>query len=598
MLLMVFPQESSLEESKLCAVNELRMVSLAYCSPRHLLATARHLRTNLPATILGAKLHTSKSLQLDLGNIDTNNVVKSPLSDVNIPETNLYNHVFQDASMFGSRIAIVNGETGREYSFAEIQENTQKASSALNRSGLQRGDVVSLVAPNCTEYPIMFLATLASGGIVSTCNPAYTEEELTFQFKNSGSKIVAAVPSVLPTVQKAAEKSGVEKIIVLDDTEQRGSGFISYRSLVEDTGSRFNPVPVDAKNDIAVLPYSSGTTGLPKGVMLTHYNVIANLCQIQHPQLFDFRQDGVCLLGLLPFFHIYGMVVTLLSSLYCGSKMVNLSKFDGDMFLSAIQKYRINIAHLVPPIVLFLAKHPSVDKYDTSSIDMVMSGAAPLGGEIVKAARERLGCRLVRQGYGLTECSPVTHITPEILEMKKPDSIGIPICNMQVKVIDTKSGENLPAGREGEVLVRGPNVMKGYLNLPDATKASVTEDGWFRTGDIGYFDEEGCFYITDRLKELIKVKGLQVAPAELEALLQNHPKVADAAVIGIPNERRGEAPKAFVVKKDPTVTEDEIVDYVAGKVAEHKHLVGGVKFIDAVPKSPSGKILRRMLRQK
>ena len=580
-------------------MNELRMVSLAHCSPRYLLlATTRQFRTSLPATVLGARLHTSNLLQLDLRNVDTNNVVKSPLQDVTIPETNLYNHVFQDASIFGNKIAIVNGETGREYSFAEIQEKTQKVSSALNRSGLQKGDIVSLVAPNCAEYPVMFLATLASGGVVSTCNPGYTDEELTFQFKNSDSKIVAAVPSVLPTVKKAAEKSGVEKIIVLDDTEQRGSNLISYRSLVEDTGSRFNPVSVDAKNDIAVLPYSSGTTGLPKGVMLTHYNIIANLCQMQHPELFDFRQDGTCLLGLLPFFHIYGMVVTLLSSLYCGSKMVNLSKFDGDMFLSAIQKYRINIAHVVPPVVLFLAKHPSVDKYDTSSIDMIMSGAAPLGGEIVKAARDRLGCRLVRQGYGLTECSPVTHIVPEILGMTKPDSVGIPICNMEVKVIDTESGENLTVGQEGEVLVRGPNVMKGYLNLPDATKASITEDGWFRTGDIGYFDEEGCFYITDRLKELIKVKGLQVAPAELEALLQNHPKIADAAVIGIPNERLGEAPKAFVVKKDPTVTEDEIVNYVAGKVAKHKHLVGGVEFIDAVPKSPSGKILRRMLRQK
>ena len=575
------------------------MVSLAHCSPRYLLlATTRHFRTSLPATILGARLHQSSLLQLDLRNIDAHNVVKSPLLDVTIPETNLYNHVFQYASIFGNKIAIVNGETGREYSFAEIQEKTQKVSSALNRSGLQKGDVVSLVAPNCAEYPVMFLATHASGGVVSTCNPGYTDEELTFQFKNSDSKIVAAVPSVLPTVQKAAEKSGVEKIIVLDDTEQRGSNLISYHSLVEDTGSRFNPVSVDAKNDIAVLPYSSGTTGLPKGVMLTHYNIIANLCQMQHPELFDFRQDGTCLLGLLPFFHIYGMVVTLLSSLYCGSKMINLSKFDGDMFLSAIQKYRINIAHVVPPVVLFLAKHPSVDKYDTSSIDMVMSGAAPLGGEIVKAARDRLGCRLVRQGYGLTECSPVTHIVPEILGMKKPDSVGIPICNMEVKVIDTESGENLTVGQEGEVLVRGPNVMKGYLNLPDATKASITEDGWFRTGDIGYFDEEGCFYITDRLKELIKVKGLQVAPAELEALLQNHPKIADAAVIGIPNERLGEAPKAFVVKKDLTVTEDEIVNYVAGKVAKHKHLVGGVEFIDAVPKSPSGKILRRMLRQK
>ena len=562
-------------------------------SARHLQSRSTvYLRTAYTGT-LRTKVETHTKLDLNL-----ENVVRSPFPDVLIPKINLYDYIFQNSASLAQKIAIVKGETGREYSFLEIEETTRKVSSALNRSGLQKGDVVALATSNCPEYPIMFLATLASGGVVTTCNPAYTDEELTYQFTNSSPKFVVTVPSVLPTVQKAAEKSGAEKIIVLNDTEQRGSSFISYRSLVEDSGSRFNLAPVDAKNDIAVLPYSSGTTGLPKGVMLTHYNIIANLCQMQHPELFDFRQDGTCLLGLLPFFHIYGMVVTLLSSLYCGSKMVNLSKFDGDMFLSAIQNYRINIAHVVPPVVLFLAKHPSVDKYDTSSIDMIMSGAAPLGGEIVKAARDRLGCRLVRQGYGLTECSPVTHIVPEILGMTKPDSVGIPICNMEVKVIATESGENLTVGQEGEVLVRGPNVMKGYLNLPDATKASITEDGWFRTGDIGYFDEEGCFYITDRLKELIKVKGLQVAPAELEALLQNHPKIADAAVIGIPNERLGEAPKAFVVKKDPTVTEDEIVNYVAGKVAKHKHLVGGVEFIDVVPKSPSGKILRRMLRQK
>ena len=575
------------------------MASLARYSPKYLLlATTRNLRTVLPVAIHSAKLHYSTLPQLELRNIDSNNVVRSPLPDVHIPETNLYNHVFRDAASLGKKIAIVNGETGREYSFAEVEEATRKVSSALNRSGLQKGDVLTLVAPNCPEYPVLFLATLASGGVVSTCNPTYTDEELAYQVKNSASKIVATVPSVLPTVRKAAERVGIERIIVLDDTGVGDSNLISYHSLLEDTGSRFSPASVDAKNDIAVLPYSSGTTGLNKGVMLTHFNVVANLCQLEHPQLFDFRQDGVCLMGLLPFFHIYGMVVVLLSSMHSGSKIISLPKFDGDTFLSVIQKYRINIAHLVPPLVLFLAKHPLVDKYDTSSIDQIMSGAAPLGGELVTAVRERLGCRLVRQGYGLTETSPVTHVIPEMLGMTKPSSIGIPICNMEVKIVDTKSLENLPVGQEGEVWMRGPNIMKGYLNLPDATKSSITEDGWFRTGDIGYFDEEGCFYITDRLKELIKVKGLQVAPAELEALLQNHPKIADAAVVGIPNERLGEAPKAFVVKKDPNVTEEEIVNYVACKVAKHKHLVGGVEFIEAVPKSASGKILRRMLKQK
>ena len=562
-------------------------------SARHLQSRSTvYLRTAYTGT-LRTKVETHTKLDLNL-----ESVVRSPFPDVLIPKINLYDYIFQNSASLAQKIAIVKGETGREYSFLEIEETTRKVSSALNRSGLQKGDVVALATSNCPEYPIMFLATLASGGVVTTCNPAYTDEELTYQFTNSSPKFVVTVPSVLPTVQKAAEKSGAEKIIVLNDTEQRGSSFISYRSLVEDSGSRFNLAPVDAKNDIAVLPYSSGTTGLPKGVMLTHYTMIANISQLKHPEIFSLHKEGTTIMGLLPFYHIYGMDVIMLSSLHAGSKLITLSKFSPDTFLSAIQKYKINLTHLVPPLIQFLANHPSVEKYDLSSIDQVTSASAPLSGELLTAARERIGCRLIRQLYGLTEMNGAVLIMPECLGMTKPGSVGVPICNMEVRIVDTVNGENLPVGKTGEMLVRGPNIMKGYLNLPDATKASITEDGWFRTGDIGYFDEEGCFYITDRLKELIKVKGLQVAPAELEALLQNHPKIADAAVIGIPNERLGEAPKAFVVKKDPTVTEDEIVNYVAGKVAKHKHLVGGVEFIDAVPKSPSGKILRRMLRQK
>ena len=434
--------------------------------------------------------HTKLDLNLE-------NVVRSPFPDVHIPETNLYNYIFQDITSFPQKIAIINGETGREHSFLEIEETTRKVSSALNRSGLQKGDVVALAISNCPEYPIIFLATLASGGVVSTCNPAYTEGELTYQFTNSSPKFVVTVPSVLPTVQKAAEKSGVEKIIVLDDTEQRGSGFISYRSLVEDTGSRFNPVLVDAKNDIAVLPYSSGTTGLPKGVMLTHYTMAANISQLKHPEIFSLHKDGTTIMGLLPFYHIYGMDVIMLSSLHAGSKLVTLPKFSPDIFLSVIQKYKTNLIHLVPPLIQFLANHPSVEKYDLSSIDQVTSASAPLSGELLTAGRERIGCRLIRQLYGLTEMNGAVLIMPECLGMTKPGSVGVPICNMEVRIVDTVSGEKLPVGKEGEMLVRGPNIMKGYLNLPDATKASITKDGWFRTGDVAYFDEEGCFYITD-----------------------------------------------------------------------------------------------------
>ena len=351
-------------------------------------------------------------------------------------------------------------------------------------------------------------------------------------------------------------------------------------------------------SDIAVLPYSSGTSGVPKGVMLTHHNIISNIFQMEDRSLLYLYEDNTTLLGVLPFFHIYGMVVILFSSLHAGSKIVSLPKFEPELFLSAMEKHKTNIVNLVPPLLLFLAKHPLVEKYDLSCIDQIMTGAAPLGGDIVHSAKERLNCRLIRQGYGLTETSPVTHILPDTFGFSKAQSVGVPLRSIDVKIMDIETHEALPANKEGELWIRGPNIMKGYLNLPEVTKSCIVDNGWFRTGDIGYFDSDGCFYITDRLKELIKVKGFQVAPAELEALLQSHDKISDAAVIGVPDERFGEAPKAFVVKKDAALQEKDVEEFVGSRVAAHKHLAGGVEFIEAIPKSASGKILRRVLKEK
>ena len=528
------------------------------------------------------------------------NVVSSPFEKVTYPEVNLYSFVFNDVSKHGSKVAIVDGLSGREHTFNEVHECTAKFSSALNRMGFSRGSVLSICCPNIPEYCTLFFGALASGGVVSTVNPAYTSGELAYQFENSGSNFIATIPSLLPTVFEAAEKARVGKIIVVGTEHEstgRGSNLISYTQLLEDSGSLFDPASVKAKEDIAVLPYSSGTSGLAKGVMLTHHNVIANTLQLNHPELLHFHEDGTSILGVLPFFHIYGMVTVLFSSLYAGSKIVLLPQFEPESFLNAISKYKTDIVNIVPPLILFLAKHPMVDEYDLSCIRQITSGAAPLGGDLVDAARERIGCEVIRQGYGLTETSPVTHLVPDSCSTPKPQSVGTPVRSMEVKVVDPDIHTALGAGKEGEVWMRGPNIMKGYLNLPDATKSCLMVDGgWFRSGDIGYFDEDGWFYITDRLKELIKVKGLQVAPAELEALLLNHQKIADAAVIGVPNERLGEAPKAYVVKKDASLDEKEVEDYVAERVTKHKHLAGGVEFIDAIPKSASGKILRRILR--
>lgn len=431
--------------------------------------------------------HSTPSTQYAFGHcIQPTNIVTSPFPDIETPSQDLYRLVYRDFAKFGKKIAIVDGVTGQEFSYNQIDELTGKVSSGLRRIGFGKGDVLTIVCPNSPEYPVLFFGALACGGVVSTCNPAYTADELSFQFTNSNAKMVVTVPALLPTVQEACKKSNIATIIVVDeDTQQRPrDGLISYRSLVEDSGSLFDPASVDMK-DTAVLPYSSGTTGLPKGVMLSHLNVTSNIWQLHHPELFELDKEGVTLIGVLPFFHIYGMVVIMFSSLHFGSRFVTVPKFEPEMFLRAIERNRVTVGHIVPPLILFLAKHPLVDKFDLSSLDQIMTGAAPAGGEMVEAAKKRVGCRLTRQGYGLTETSPVTHIMPDQLASSKPDSVGVCVRSVNTKIIDLETGEALPAGREGEVLIRGPNIMKGYLNRPDATRECIDDEGWFHTGDIG-----------------------------------------------------------------------------------------------------------------
>ena len=413
-------------------------------------------------------------------------VVRSPFPDIEVPTENLYSLITKNFSKYGSKIALVNGLSRREYSYMELNELTCRFSSGLQRIGFRRGDTLGIVAPNSPEYAVTFLGTLAAGGVISTCNHTYTADELAYQFQNSGTKIIVTIPDILSTVQEASSKANIEKIIVLDDSYPTSSNdnLVSFQSLVSDSGSLFNPVQTEP-DEVIVLPYSSGTTGLAKGVMLTNSSVGSNILQLIDPEIFQLKEDYDCLIGILPFFHIYGMVVTLFSSLYAGTKLITLPKFEPESFLSTIEKYRVNIAHLVPPLIVFLAKHPLVDRYDVSSITQIMSGAAPLGGDIVVAASERVKCKCIRQGYGLTETSPVTHIVPRSLSSEIPSSIGHCIRSVKTKIVNPDNGEVLPPNKEGEVCIYGPNVMKGYLNNPEATRGCISKDGWFASGDIG-----------------------------------------------------------------------------------------------------------------
>jgi acyl-CoA synthetase (AMP-forming)/AMP-acid ligase II len=326
--------------------------------------------------------------------------------------------------------------------------------------------------------------------------------------------------------------------------------------------------------------------------MLTHRNLVANLLQTNGTM--PLTEDDVTI-GVLPFFHIYGMTVILNFSLRMGATTITMPRFDLEGFLRTIQDHEVTRAYVVPPIALALAKHPLVDQFDLSSLQLVFSGAAPLGAELEQACQQRLGCR-VSQGYGMTESSPVTHGIPYPDGIVKPGSIGPPIPNVECRVVDVETGEDAATGERGELWMRGPNVMAGYLNNEEATRQTVDEDGWLHSGDVAVVDEDGYFAIVDRVKELIKYKGFQVAPAELEALVITHPDVADVAVIPVPDEEAGEIPKAFVVLSGDA-TPDDIMAFVAERVSTYKR-VRAVEVVEEIPKSASGKILRRVLRDR
>lgn len=517
----------------------------------------------------------------------------SPYPDVDIPVLPLTQYMFAEAAARADKPALIDGPTGRTLTYGQLVGAIRLVAASLAQRGFKQGDVFAIYCPNLPEYAIAFHAVATLGGINTTVNPLYTPRELAFQLKDSGARYLLTIPQFLANAQEAAQEAGgIEEIFVLGEAGDA----TPFATLLRSDG-QVPTVEIDPQRDLIVLPYSSGTTGLPKGVMLTHYNLVANLAQLSGaPQIGDYAiQPGDVVLGVLPFYHIYGMTVIMGWALRLGATVVTMPRFDMEQFLTLVQQHKISQACLVPPIILGLAKHPIVDKFDLSSLRLIVSGAAPLGAELEAAVRTRLPRTLVTQGYGMTEASPVTHfrtVTPE--GDSKPGSVGVCLPNTLTRIVDVATREDLGPNQDGELWIAGPQVMQGYLNNPQATAITLDNEGWLHTGDIGYADEDGFFWIVDRVKELIKYKGMQVAPAELEAILLSHPAIADAAVIGVADEEAGELPKAFVVRRGD-ITEQEVMTYVAGQVAPHKR-IREVQFIDQVPKSPTGKILRRMLK--
>ena len=494
--------------------------------------------------------------------------------------------VLERASDLADQAAVIDGPGEWSLTFGQLEQSVYSLAGGLAVWGFQRGDVAALIAPNSPWYPVVFHAVAVAGGAVTTVNPTYGPEEIAYQLTDSGAKLVFATDGFSAQAREAMDRAGVAGDVVVIDSENPSVG-VPMQSML---GDPIRQVEIDPHEDVVVLPYSSGTTGLPKGVMLTHANLVNNIEQCASSIA---SQSSDVVLAVLPFFHIYGMQVLMNDQMHHGAKLVTMPRFDLAQALSLIERHRVTRFFVVPPIVLALAKHPAVADFDLSSLRQVLSGAAPLGAEVAEEASARIGCEVV-QGYGMTELSPISHATPP--GNFKPGSVGLTVANTEARIVAPDTGEDQPTDVEGELWIRGPQVMKGYLNNPEATAATFDRDGWLRTGDIARIDDDGHVYIVDRLKELIKVKGFQVAPAELEALLVDHPQIVDAAVVGRSDDESGEVPLAFVVAApDSSLDEAAVKAYVAQHVATYKQL-GEVRFAESIPKSASGKILRRELR--
>jgi len=496
--------------------------------------------------------------------------LRSPYPDVDIPDVSLTEYVIGGAAARGDKPALIDGATGAVTTYADLADQVARVASGLAAEGIAPGDAVGLLGPNTAGWAVAFHAVVSLGAVVTSINPLLTPSEVATQLATAGAR--AAI--VAEPLRGSVAEAGLERVYALESPPTGGA----------DAGSP----AVDPAGDLAVLPFSSGTTGLSKGVMLTHRNLVANMEQIRAVHRID---EHDVLIGLLPFFHIYGQAVVLNLGLSQGATIVTMPRFEMGAFLDLLERHRVTRAHVAPPVVLGLAKAPGVEGRDLA-LQVVISGAAPLDADTAYRASERLGAP-VRQGYGMTEASPVTHFSAdEELRDLDPGAIGRLVGSTEGRLVDPATGEDTDG--DGEIWIRGPQVMRGYLGNEQATRETLTEDGWLRTGDVARLEAGAIWRIVDRVKELIKYKGYQVPPAELEALLLNHPGVADVAVIPISDEAGGEVPKACVVAAGADLDGDELMAWVAERVAPYKR-IRAVRFVAEIPRTPAGKILRRVL---
>ncbi|QCD80398.1 4-coumarate--CoA ligase 2-like [Vigna unguiculata] len=519
-------------------------------------------------------------------------IFRSKLPDINIPShLPLHTYIFQNISQFSHRPCLINAATGDCFTYADVQLTARRVAAGLTKLGIQHGDVILLLLQNCPQFVFAFLGSSFCGATITTANPFYTPAEVAKQAAASNTKLIITEASFVDKVKDFARENDV-RVMCVDAAPE---GCLHFSELTEANENDIPGVKI-SPDDVVALPYSSGTTGLPKGVMLTHKGMVTSVAQQvdgENPNLYIRSEDVV--LCVLPLFHIYALCTVLLCSLRVGAAVLIMPKFDMVKLLELVEKHKVSVTPFVPPIILAIAKSEDLQRYDLSSIRMIICAAAPVGEEVSNSMRVKVPSAIFGQGYGMTEVSSISFslgFAKEAVDVKA-GSIGSVVRNTELKIVDLQTSASLPRNKAGEICIRGNQIMKGYLNNEEATKNTIDTEGWLHTGDIGYIDDDDELFIVDRMKELIKYKGFQVAPAELEAILIAHPDISDAAVVSMKDEVAGEVPVAFVVRsKASNISEQEIKQYISNQVVFYKR-VTRVFFVGSIPKSATGKILRR-----
>ena len=513
---------------------------------------------------------------------------RPPLDYPRMPYDRVLTH---GAERHPENVAVVFRDVSLTY--RELEALTNRFTRALSRLGVRRGDRVCLLTTNCPEYVIAFYAIARIGAVASPMNPSYREREIEYQLEDTGAVAIVVHSDLVGLVATVRGRTPSVKHVIAIGPGAAAPNVLGFSDLIAGESAEAPPRVEIHEDDLVALPYSSGTTGLPKGVMLSHKNLVIN--NIQFVACIR-MQPSDRLMIFLPFYHIYGTML-MGSAVYTGATSVLMERFEPVECLQLVERHGVTLFFVVPPVLLMLSNWPELGKYNLSSLRVTMVGAAPVAPELARRFKQLTGVPVL-QGYGMTEASPLTHVNPVHDErINVVESAGLLAHDTEHRVVDIETGEHtLAPGDVGEICIRGPQVMQGYWKAPEATAAAI-RGGWYYSGDIGCVDERGYLYIRDRKKEMIKFKGFGIAPAEIEALLVEHPAIADAAVIGKPDPEAGEIPKAFVVKKPGhDLAAGDVVAFVKGRLANYK-VPGEVEFVTAIPKTPSGKILRRVLKE-